>query len=267
MENINRNLGHILAKTGVSPQQFANDINARFKTRKDLVRDWIDGRRTPNRSTLTKLAGYWANRFPGIEANWFDADPRQFKELLNVGPEVHASSGRIEPLLPQPLRIETSEGRAVAGAYTIYRRDGTRPELIRKERMIIEFRHNAEPQLTCTYLTPSSLFDSKPESYGGHIVPTEQSYYFIGRRDSSGPQSMTFAILGREPLHDQPVRNGILMGVATKIGAYASALIVEKVPQDAASGAAELVAMLREKDVPSELLARLPQHPLLEPPD
>jgi len=266
MADIDKNLGHILARAGVSAFQFANDLHARFKTRKDLVEDWLAGRRTPNRSSLVKIASYWSAKFPGIEANWFDADPKQFKVLLNVGPEVHRSSEQLDPTLPQPAKVDVREGRAVAGTYIIYRRDATRLELVRREVMIIEFRHNEVQQFVCRYLTSSSLFDPRPDSYSGQIIPTEQSYYFVGARESAGIQSMVFAILGREPLDDPPVKNGILMSVTAKSGAaFASALIVEKMTSAAAAGAADQVRVVRESEVPPHLLARLPQQTLVEP--
>jgi hypothetical protein len=267
MADIHKNLAYVLEKAGVSELQFANDLHARFKTRKDLVEGWLAGRRTPNRDSLGKIASYWSARFPGIEASWFDANPKQFKVLLSVGPEVHRSSQQLGPALSRATRIDPPEGRAVAGVYSIYRRDATRPELVRREVMVIEFRHNEEPQLVCRYLTSSSLFDPRPESYSGYIIPTEQSYYFVGARESAGTQSIAFAILGREPLDDPPVKNGILMSVTSKSGAaFASALIVEKLPSASAPAAAELVSIVRESEVPSHLLERLPRQTLLEPP-
>src|SRR2546425_11149136 len=111
MAGIKEKLAYLMDKAGVAGIQFTNDFNARFKTRKDLIGQWLSGARDPTRPSLEKIARYWAERFPGIEPHWFDADFRQFRILIEGSPEKRAAKNLSAPLVPDIAKIDPQEGR------------------------------------------------------------------------------------------------------------------------------------------------------------
>lgn len=241
-KDMGKKLKHLCATLDVAVDVFVNEMNALHRSRKEDVRDWLNGKavRAPSIEKLTK---YWNGKLNGFgQYLWFVVFDHFRKDVDRL--RSHAN----EVLVPFPCAndaLTEAEIEGLSGCYVSYRKSFANDGRASRERLVLRpaadgsrVRLDAEMHAMPVDDPPNGAVLSEDDAgdlFSGHLFRLGANYYIALSLRNGDDCRIRFLSVPVGPRPARRRRWGIMTGVAgySKLP-VASRVLLHKLGSDVA---------------------------------